>query len=635
MTPGQRRTVSVTYLTMTLCPSQILLVLPIFIQFTQTISIQNEVVRFTTNLALSALSHCQLRVAFPKELSLTSSSMEVIYELSSHRQAVLIAFNTSSPDNLTRSASLVMRHTPNCGLNILLAHSHQPEDMQTVVQAATFFRDVGNRRRDYYVALTSRKFLRAIIEKSLLLFRVRYKLIVCPSENKEAQIFSYCAYCPGTFQENLQEWDSNDDYRKMFEDMTLNFRGIRAPIAVFNNPSHLEIATDGDNVRVVRGMHADLLRLVQEILNFSYVVGVKSPTHPHPSFFEDLLVAGKVNMAMIVTPTATRLRVADLTTPISYIWLTFLTPVGTAVNKWDALFKGFKLRMWLLILLSIFIAIATLLVLIRYKKQENIWTTGSVLAFVLKSFVHQDNPQPSHDNGIRVFLTFWSIYCMIICTAYESKLMTSLMFPAQQDIPQDFEELAERTDFKIVFNTLYGAAHRMLNESTNPVYSAIFHRARLEPNSTACAESVTLDAKTACVIYQSIAEFVGYTIPQLKFTISPAKTYFVAMSWMTRKHSLLTDNLNRIIAAVKSTGLTQKWVRMDYAAVRKRNFLEARNGNRTWGALHHRDMVTCREDGVCALKWTHLEVVFVLLAVGIVLAGLAWVAERFSAFLDL
>ena len=581
-----------------------------------------------SQLAITDFAKCHVRLVIPTlKRHLAGEDFEIFQEISGQRDVTLATFNLSSR-LFHNYRVLVSRRGGSCALNIaFIAKRFGTTGLSTLLQG------IGVRSRDYYVIVASSLDL-PMVKQQLQNLRARYTIIVTPMTANgggfsATNLCSYCNEMTALETHSLSE-SSKSTGSRLFFDFTKNLWGQSIRLFTLHSDPDMEIVEDGTGGhRLKRGFHVDLLNFMGNMYNFTYYITEIAGKGKKPP--EEMLEQDLADIAIACSPTPGRIVRFDMTSAIFFDKINFISAMPKAGLSWDTILGGLGGEMYLIIA-SVPVAFITIYLILRFKTivgmlEKETWTRGTIMYFAFKSLTHEDHRSIVKDHTLRCFLCSWLLYNVVISVVYESKLISALMRPTTDTIPDTFEQLAERQDFHIVFNTFYGYAHRMLSTSTNPVYSTIFDRSELEPNSSSCLLRAILTPKTVCLGYMSTAIFYAETRKELssKFAVSSGNIFLAGATWMMRKDSLLTDNVNKVISSMVSMGLVHKCIEMDFAQVRLNN---SKTTDRVKGPAGKEE----KEKLELVLSLEQLTVVVLCAVGGLAVSVIAWICEIVTAW---
>ena len=567
-----------------------------------------------SQLALTDFGGCVVVRAIISNAA-SSQDLEIFETIASQRELALVNYKLAN-QSFGDYRRLMSRKGASCALNLAFLSTNSSTN-----QVIALLHGIGVRSSDFYVLVATDL---QIVRQRLL--RTRYAIIVSPTNIKGVQVLNLCSYCSVTTPLHLQIlYQPPKTGSELFIDFTMNLWGLPIRLYPFHSEPDLEIEVGPNGQhRLKRGLHVDLMKLVASVYNFTfYIADVSGKGKKLP---EEILEEDLADIALICAVTAERIYRVDLTKIIYNDKVSFISALPEARLGWDTVLGGLEYEMYFIII-SIPVAVMTVYLIMRFKTIVGMvdrakWTRRAILSLALKSLAHQDHRSFVTDHSLRSFLSCWLLYNVVISVIYESQLISALMHPRMSIIPENFAQLADREDFYIIFNTDYGYPHRMLSTSTNPVYSTIFQRSELETNISSCLLRAILTPKTVCVGYHSTAIFYAETRKELstKFVISSDNAFFIMATWMMRKDSLLTRNINKVISSVVSMELVGKLMRMDFAQVRKSNNKKLRQAKNYGGNSE-------QVEPEVALNLEQLKTVALCGLGGLALSALAFLCE--------
>lgn len=145
--------------------------------------------------------------------------------------------------------------------------------------------------------------------------------------------------------------------------------------------------------------------------------------------------------------------VLHVSPPICYVYSTFMTTRGYRYTFFEKLFLPFDNSIWFALILTFLAAFTTIFVISRFSLDiqnyvfgRNVYfpSLGSIQIFFGLGFVHV----PHTNFGRYLFMTF-TIFCLIIRTAYQSKMFDFMITDVRHSMPNTVEELLH-SDVKIL-----------------------------------------------------------------------------------------------------------------------------------------------------------------------------------------
>jgi hypothetical protein len=146
------------------------------------------------------------------------------------------------------------------------------------------------------------------------------------------------------------------------------------------------------------------------------------------------------------------------TPPISYGHLTFLVSHGQQYTPFEKLFLPFDLFTWIMIIITFFIGYFTILIIYQFPQNVQNFVFG------------RNNRQPSLSltqiffgiglirtpgrNFARFIFISFTLYCLIIRTAYQGKMFEFLHSNAEKPVPKTMQELIDQQTPVLIMDEL-------------------------------------------------------------------------------------------------------------------------------------------------------------------------------------
>lgn len=360
---------------------------------------------------------------------------------------------------------------------------------------------------------------------------------------------------------------------------------------------------------------------------------------------------GNSELGQVGGQTLSRYQTVDFTFPITYEWLTFTTGQPSSFFTWKAIFRPLSFKSWALVGVSCAVIIISFIGIYWFsdfmergsaltsdsnvlKENGNNFSVfskfiGISVEFSLKALIEQGSESLFSQrtkialvsSWFRALCLFWLLFCVIVTTAYKSKLVSFLAFPNVNQPPTAFEELAN-SDYSIILQYT-GAAYQLFKTSKSPTYMKIVKKMKIEPSDVACLKTV-LHSRAACISWENIVDYVAQKNLSDKHGHVPlskaaAKSYFLLGGIMMRKRTVFKREFDLYIKSAMDSGLMNKWKSLD-----KQYILEER---KEWERNANQTRIDYTPPIQESLTIQHLIGSFYLLLVGVATSTLAFSVE--------
>jgi len=179
----------------------------------------------------------------------------------------------------------------------------------------------------------------------------------------------------------------------------------------------------------------------------------------------------------------------------------FPTLLGLSLSRF---LGSYEFIVWMLLLLA-FLDINCLFYII-YK---TIYKFPRIFLMVLALSVNEAVPIPRiHSAKIRFTVSFWLIFVLLISTGYKSQLIASLTHPGSLGyVPSTFAELSSRSEYKIHFHHINGAAVSFFANNSSPVVSTLCKRLVVKTIADCVSDAFDFNSeKAACITWDGLAK---------------------------------------------------------------------------------------------------------------------------------
>ncbi|XP_068228659.1 glutamate receptor ionotropic, delta-1-like [Palaemon carinicauda] len=223
-----------------------------------------------------------------------------------------------------------------------------------------------------------------------------------------------------------------------------NFHGRTIRVSANNNPPFLFMEeTNEGTLTLSSGFEGSIVRALSYALNFTYQM-VSPADGKWGGPLEDGSVVGmigdvfnrKAHFALCeITITRSREGVIDFSYPYYLESLTLVSRVPREKSKALAVFAPFTSEVWISLVFAILAAgiILTLQIAATNRYEERSSQSQPVDEVILnmyRSLLKQDNLLHSNNSFIRLSLTFWGLFCIIVPALYSGMFIATLVKPS-------------------------------------------------------------------------------------------------------------------------------------------------------------------------------------------------------------
>ena len=481
---------------------------------------------------------------------------------------------------------------------------------------------------------------------------LKYKIELVSTQN-EVVIQSVCFYCGENGQSRVLRLGCLTcgrtlapviySKRSLFQDYTKDFNG--RPLRVYAGTTlptlnRFTQAADGTWVPVA-GFQVPLLLALQKKLNFAMNITLLKSFGRREANGSYSGLIGKVNsgeaeLGVGAVTTFERYLAVDYMTPNSIQCSVFSTAMPTNKVKWQAVFQSMSIESWL-ILAAICMGFILPLYMGVYMLHRNCDTPGAVsgvlncLDFLYRSVLEQASgperlfPQISG----RILLGSWLYFSILLGNAYKSRLVSVMVSPVNEIIPNSFEELAA-SDYTIYTHFAGGALSKVIQTTPSATFRKISKRMILEKSMVKCIE-FSLRPKTACISYydnlngegnKNFTDRNGNTL----YRKSPGTAFMFPVSVILPLKAPYRDAVNKVILHLIDTGVTQRMLDTEIKALWTQG--------KRWATATEsaRIAVSASDDSGDALKFQHFQGVYAVLFVGLALSVTLFILEKLRMY---
>jgi len=455
---------------------------------------------------------------------------------------------------------------------------------------------------------------------------IKYKLIIIHDEEKSSlKFFTTCLYCNKGSQSTSELTMNPNDTKihSLFPDSANNFFNKSLRVSTPRATWLTEIRYDSSTRKWngARGIFISALSHLMRKFNFSCEyfpsiggggTGIQLDNGTWIGVVGDVLYKN-ADLGQAAGQSYHRNQVISYSTPVVYEWLTFVTSKPQPYYSWRAIFWSFQTPVWILILCLIGVSYSTYLSIIKLENKS--WYRGQIMAYMLSAMIEQDVTMPGLKLGrsmsLRVFVSFFSLFAIVVASAYKSKLMSLLAFPVYTSPPTDFTELS-LSQFNTGLYYMKGAAYDLLKTSTNPSYKKIFREMELIANDVECIQKAMIE-NFACIMWANIADYAAHRnlsdrFGRINIQIATEKTTPMPGGFLMEKMAVFRNNFDRVLYSAAANGLLNKWRVDDVSFIRAERIERHKIGNES---NEKPGIKTVKEDKV-TLTMKHLSGSFFL-----------------------
>ena len=416
----------------------------------------------------------------------------------------------------------------------------------------------------------------------------------------------------------------------LFQDYTRNFHGRQVAVCAGSRvPTFHRFVTHPNGTIVpVSGIQVPVLFILMEKLNFEIIMTLnpafgKREANGSFSGLIGQVQFGLVEIGLGAIVTMDRLAVVEFSHPNTIQVGVFSTAMPSSGHRWQAVFESLSLVAWATLLIicvgfifPLYIAIS-LVLHNNGRKLSTLEASYQCFDFLYRSILEQGvkDHQLSHRPSGQILLVFWMFFSIILSNMYKSRLVSVMVSPVHEIVPNSFEELAE-SDYKIYIQNDGGSLTNSIRSTQSPTFRKISQRMILEKSIYKCIE-FSLRPKTACVTYRDSLAAVGnknFTDRNgnVLFRKSPGAAFFFPVSFIVRKNALIKDTIHTEMSRIIDTGLARHAQDTEVKNSWTQGKQWARSGNGPQQVI---------DDSMDeSLKLQHLRGVFLMLLVSVVFA---------------
>lgn len=349
----------------------------------------------------------------------------------------------------------------------------------------------------------------------------------------------------------------------------------------------------------------------------------------------------------ILLPNHYLMRRGDRSVSISELNLGFVMAVPSKSHvPWYAFCQPFLVYVWVLLLgTALILGMIFAVVVYLFEYNASYETILNVATFLPLS-VALEQSTSEIPRSVRGYLVIWVLACLVLGTAYKSKLRAFIMFPLVKQIPYTFSELSHLTDFKVTLMMLGNMEHNFfLEKSPLDTFWVKKLRKRLvvEYDWIKCLRTAVTVERHACITWKTGKAIIAQRLT-LNTTIKPywqskENILQVFCGLAFQENSIFSTAFDLIVSSVHEMGIMKKWgsdltYELEYTGGQQ---LIKDEGNSK--LVRKLIQVAKGEEDKSPLKMRSLWGVFGLLGVGIILGFLVtlverWVMKKWSAKIE-
>ncbi|CAG7821348.1 unnamed protein product [Allacma fusca] len=264
----------------------------------------------------------------------------------------------------------------------------------------------------------------------------------------------------------------------------------------------------------------------------------------------------------------------------------FGTRLPSIYIKWQTVVYPFTTELWGL-LGCCFVGTAILLHLELHLRSEfnNYYCTNSGLLITYKIMMDQSSELKGFSEKFKIFLGLWMLCYLVIGSAYKSDLVSFFSTQAEEEVPEDFDQLDLHQEYSIVFNYLGGTSYNYFNKSRDGVATHILPRViSFERDPGKCILEAVLNSKTVCISFHTPLKTViarNVSLPGIAESIvlisRPIRSFSTGFAF--QKKSVLTDDFAGLVGRLRDAGMPGKWRENIYAYFMHRGKLWIKSKN--------------------------------------------------------
>ena len=357
-----------------------------------------------------------------------------------------------------------------------------------------------------------------------------------------------------------------------------NLMGRKLKLATLHFPPAVFLKTDRDsNIIAIDGIEPSLINLLAYELNFTFQY-----LAPKQSEMWGIEIGRTDDENITLNGLRGQLmsRKADVAFGDLYIidnWMKyysfshsfktnyecFIVPSSKPYPKWMALILPFSLSTWIVLFVSVLVAVLTLHLIARLsvsKKDAYFGQVGLCLLSVIGNLMAVQQPRPVRSTTNRIFMISWLFLVTITSTAYRSGFISHLTNPIAPQPIQTIEQLAQSPLNKIAYSPY---VKDNLQNSSDPFRQQLGHQMVTSDNishmfSLLDSAQWAVDSSIDSLLYEvanRISPMAKNNVPQ--FHLMRECLFPTLSSFGLQKNSALKPYFDRGVLRMIETGLVQ------------------------------------------------------------------------------
>ncbi|XP_042231759.1 ionotropic receptor 93a-like [Homarus americanus] len=447
--------------------------------------------------------------------------------------------------------------------------------------------------------------------------------------NLRVSVYTHLPYTPeGAQVVRAASWTPNRGFaltagRLLFPPKFSNFHGATVNITALPFPPYWDVLKGPDNTTRYSGTDYYMLEAIAAALNFTiHVVPTNSWVEVAKRVEERVSFMATVFHNMLPE----RLERYDYSWVYEYGSLDFSMAQPGIKPQWQSLYYPLTDVVWAAVLLALLLTPVVLLLIIRVDEGGNNdvkITVGTVVQDVAGMLVGQNLPQRlPRTSSSRVLVATWLMFALIFGSAYRGNLTAFLTLPKYPPRAETLQELVSTAD-RITMPP-YGAEFKnFFSKSDSQLFKRLGQLMHIVP-SVNVGQQQAVDKKQAHLDtrrYQKLSiakRFIGTDgTPKLylgRESIIPGQS-----AWPIPHDAPFGPVLDRCLMAVIEAGLYEQWS--------KDLLFQAQVKSRKGQQQQHVAKKTDSDSSIRSLTTTHLQGAFLLLLLGLGIAGITFVVE--------
>ena len=314
----------------------------------------------------------------------------------------------------------------------------------------------------------------------------------------------------------------------------------------------------------------------------------------------------------------------DVATPVHFLSIAFVHGKPEPYLRWSFLLRPLSSTLWLSVATSTAAITITIWSIGKCTQKFNgkSRTFPDVMTDVVASYLNQLLRHPA-ETSLRLLLSFWFVFVLVISTIYCSKLYDLYMDLPTMAVPSSFDELAS-SDYQFgMWNFNGGGLIAYLRAArTNSSAWHILQRVQ-KMDALKCVQAVLNNSKFACIGFDFPLQTyinVDFLGNRTRFTVKNAKAVTMSVSVGLQKGSILTARVNRIFSSLRDAGLMEFWTAQTWKDMRVSRGIVAKAIDRDVSG------------GTAALGLLRVGGNFIVMAIGLSLASFCFFIEIIQIF---